>query len=59
MAADELLTIITAWTDENSHRGRLARAYQTNLGSDAVLQAKRIGMLGIYVERQVGRKALV
>jgi hypothetical protein len=57
MAADEMLKIIFSWSGENSHRGRLVRALQSNMGNDPVLQAKRLAMLGIHAERQAKLKA--
>ncbi|WP_412077561.1 hypothetical protein ACLF6K_24180 [Streptomyces xanthophaeus] len=52
MSADEVFTHIMSWASENSHRGRLARAFKTNMGNSAELQAQRIGLLSIYMERE-------
>ncbi|WP_327162501.1 hypothetical protein [Streptomyces zaomyceticus] len=41
-----------SWASEDSHRGRLVRAFQSNLGNSAELQAQRVGMLSIYMERE-------
>ncbi|MFF4464857.1 hypothetical protein ACFY13_35765 [Streptomyces mirabilis] len=57
MAADEMLKVIMSWASEDSHRGRLVRAFQSDMGHDPVLQAKRLAMLGIHAERQAQRKA--
>ncbi|PKW08967.1 hypothetical protein SAMN05428944_3889 [Streptomyces sp. 1222.5] len=57
MAAEEMLKVIMSWASENSHRGRLVRAFQSDMGSDPVLQAKRLAMLGLHAERQAKRKA--
>ncbi|MFE4577334.1 hypothetical protein [Streptomyces chartreusis] len=57
MSADDMLKVIMSWQSEDSHRGRLARAFQTDMGHDPVLQAKRLAMLGIHAERQAKRKA--
>jgi hypothetical protein len=56
MSADEFLTRILSWSSEDSHRGRLARAFKTNLGNSAELQAQRVGLLSVYVEREAQRK---
>lgn len=57
MAADQLMAVIFSWVSEDSHRGALARAFRGNLGNDARLQAKRLGLLSIHAERQAQRKA--
>jgi hypothetical protein len=57
MAADKIWDAIMSWTSEDSHRGALARAFRDNLGNDARLQAKRLGLLSIHAERQAQRKA--
>lgn len=57
MAADQLMAVIFSWVSEDSHRGALARAFRDNLGDDAQLQAKRLGLLSIHAERQATRKA--
>lgn len=57
MSADDMLKIIMAWESENSHRGRLVRAFKADMGHDPVLQAKRLAMLGLHAERQAKRKA--
>lgn len=57
MSADEMITTIMSWSTEDSHRGRLVRAFQSDMGHDPVLQAKRLAMLGIHAERQAKRKA--
>ncbi|MGW5034705.1 hypothetical protein ACWEQW_25975 [Streptomyces nigra] len=57
MAADEILRVIMSWADEDSHRGRLVRAFQANAGNDVMLQAKRLAMLGLHAERQAKRAA--
>lgn len=57
MAAEEMLKIIMSWAGEDSHRGRLVRAFQSNMGNDARLQAERLAMLGIHAERQAKRTA--
>ncbi|WP_330247128.1 hypothetical protein OHA33_33100 [Streptomyces sp. NBC_00562] len=57
MAADEMITIIMSWADEQSHRGRLVRAFQSDMGHDPLLQDQRLAMLGIHAEKQAKRKA--
>ncbi|MFE9765074.1 hypothetical protein ACFYPC_11160 [Streptomyces sp. NPDC005808] len=57
MAAEDMLKIIMSWENENSHRGRLVRALQSNMGNNPVLQAKRLAMLGLHAEKQAKRKA--
>ncbi len=57
MAAEEMLSVIMSWAGEDSHRGRLVRAFKSDMGNDPVLQAKRLAMLGIHAERQAKRKA--
>jgi hypothetical protein len=57
MAADEMLKIIFSWADEDSHRGRLVRAFRANMGNDARLQAHRLSLLGIHAEKQAQRTA--
>lgn len=57
MAAEDFLKVIMSWASEDSHRGRLVRAFQSDMGHDPVLQAKRLAMLGIHAERQAQRKA--
>ncbi|MER5898892.1 hypothetical protein ABT150_01955 [Streptomyces mirabilis] len=57
MAAEEMLKIIMAWANEDSHRGRLVRAFRSNMGNDAQLQAKRLALLGLHAEKQAKRKA--
>ncbi|MBR7828647.1 hypothetical protein KDK95_20225 [Actinospica sp. MGRD01-02] len=51
MAADELLAKIQSWKNEDSHRGRLVRAFNSNYLNDVKLQTERMGMLLIHVER--------
>lgn len=59
MNAEDLLTHILAWAGENTHRGRLANAFRTNLGNSPKLQAQRVGMLSVYLEREAkSRKGL-
>ncbi|MFE2686935.1 hypothetical protein [Streptomyces mirabilis] len=57
MAADEMWQIIMSWAGEDSHRGRLVRAFQSNMGNDARLQAERLALLGVHAKRQAMRKA--
>ncbi|MFB7311473.1 hypothetical protein [Streptomyces sp. NPDC056192] len=57
MAAEEMLKVIMSWERENSHRGRLARAFKSNQDNDAVAQAHRLALLGIHAEKQAKRKA--
>ncbi|MGW0626954.1 hypothetical protein [Streptomyces sp. NPDC002758] len=56
MSADDLMARIMSWTSEDSHRGRLARAFKSNMGDSAELQAKRLGLLSIHMEREAHRK---
>ncbi|MGW1533340.1 hypothetical protein [Streptomyces aureus] len=56
MSADKVFERILSWASEDSHRGRLARAFQSNLGDSPELQAKRIGLLSIYLEREAHSK---
>ncbi|MBT2440320.1 hypothetical protein J7E93_09400 [Streptomyces sp. ISL-36] len=52
MSADDVFTHIMSWASEDSHRGRLARAFKSNMGNSAELQAQRIGLLSIYMQRE-------
>jgi hypothetical protein len=52
-----MLKAIMSWSSEDSHRGRLVRAFQSNKGNDASLQAHRLALLGIHAEKQAKRKA--
>ena len=52
MSAEKVLEHILSWASEDSHRGRLARAFRDNLGDSPELQAKRVGLLSIYLERE-------
>ncbi|UGY94048.1 hypothetical protein [Streptomyces gobiensis] len=52
MSAEDVLKYMLSWASEDSHRGRLARALQTNMGESAELQARRVGLLSIYVQRE-------
>ncbi|MFE4417689.1 hypothetical protein [Streptomyces sp. NPDC056817] len=56
MSADDVFTHILSWVSEDSHRGRLARAFQSNMGNSPELQAKRVGLLSIYLEREAHSK---
>ncbi|WP_328672942.1 hypothetical protein [Streptomyces sp. NBC_00328] len=56
MSADKVFERILSWVSEDTHRGRLARAFQGNLGDSPELQAKRIGLLSIYLEREAHSK---
>ncbi|MGW2588403.1 hypothetical protein ACWCYZ_45450 [Streptomyces virginiae] len=53
MSADEVFT--HTWATEDSHRGRLARAFKSNMGDSAELQAQRIGLLSVYMKREAQR----
>ncbi|MCX4576576.1 hypothetical protein OHB41_26060 [Streptomyces sp. NBC_01571] len=57
MAAEEMLNVIMSWERENSHRGRLVRAFKSNLDNDPAKQAHRLALLGIHAEKQAKRKA--
>ncbi|WP_217549594.1 hypothetical protein [Streptomyces sp. GbtcB6] len=57
MAAEEMIRVIMSWENENSHRGRLVRAFKSDMGNDPVQQAKRLAMLGLHAEKQAKRKA--
>jgi hypothetical protein len=56
MSVDKVFAHILSWVSEDSHRGRLARAFQSNMGNSPELQAKRIGLLSIYLEREAYSK---
>lgn len=56
MPADKFFTYIAGWESEDSHRGRLVRAFNGNMGNDAGLQAQRMGLLSIYMEREARSK---
>jgi hypothetical protein len=56
MSADKVFTHILAWASEETHRGRLARAFRDDMGNSPELQAKRIGLLSIYLEREAHSK---
>ncbi|WP_030832609.1 hypothetical protein OG350_09705 [Streptomyces achromogenes] len=56
MSADDIFKHILSWASEDTHRGRLARAFQTNMGNSPELQAKRVGLLSIYLEREAHSK---
>ncbi|PBC82974.1 MULTISPECIES: hypothetical protein [unclassified Streptomyces] len=59
MSADKFWAQIMSWAEEESHRGRLVRAFRDNLGNNAELQAQRIGLLSVYMEREAqSRKGL-
>lgn len=53
MTATKVFEQILSWASEDSHRGRLARAFQTNMGNDPALQAQRMGLLSAYLAREV------
>ncbi|MFE7954285.1 hypothetical protein [Streptomyces sp. NPDC057413] len=55
MSADKFWETVMSWADENSHRGRLVRAFRDNLGNSAELQAQRVGLLSLYMEREAKR----
>jgi hypothetical protein len=55
MSADKFWETIMSWADEDSHRGRLVRAFKANLGNSAELQAQRVGLLSLYMEREAQR----
>ncbi|MFD3834780.1 hypothetical protein ACFWWC_00755 [Streptomyces sp. NPDC058642] len=57
MSAEEMIKVIMSWSGEDSHRGRLVRAFQSDMGNDPALQAKRLAMLGLHAEKQAKRKA--
>ncbi|MFI9720543.1 hypothetical protein ACIHFE_12930 [Streptomyces sp. NPDC052396] len=57
MPAEEMLKLVMSWAGEDSHRGRLVRAFQSNMGNDARLQADRLALLGVHAKRQALRKA--
>ncbi|MGW1187531.1 hypothetical protein [Streptomyces sp. NPDC002559] len=52
MSADDIFKHILSWAAEDTHRGRLARCLRDNYLDSPELQAKRIGMLSIYLERE-------
>lgn len=56
MSADTVFDRIMSWASEDTHRGRLARAFQSNMGDSPELQAKRLGLLSIYLEREAHSK---
>lgn len=51
MTAENFMTTLQSWADEDTHRGRLVRAFNSNMGNDAGLQAHRMSLLSIYMER--------
>lgn len=53
MSAEDIFKRMLSWASEDSHRGRLARALRSNMGNDPDLQARRIGLLSIYMQREV------
>ena len=57
MSADDMMARIFSWAGEDSHRGRLVRAFRSNMGNDPRLQAKRLALLAIHAEKQAMRKA--
>jgi hypothetical protein len=57
MAAEDFLKVIMSWASEDSHRGRLVRAFQSDMGHDPALQAQRLTMLGLHAERAAKRKS--
>lgn len=52
MSAEDVFKQILSWVSEDSHRGRLARAFRDNSGDSAEHQAQRLGCLSIYLERE-------
>ncbi|WP_432098596.1 hypothetical protein [Streptomyces sp. WAC 04229] len=58
MSADEIFRHILSWASEDSHRGRLARAFQINMGDSPELQARRMGLLSVYMQREAKSLAL-
>ncbi|GHJ27122.1 hypothetical protein TPA0910_15550 [Streptomyces hygroscopicus subsp. sporocinereus] len=56
MSAEDVFKHILSWVAEDSHRGQLARAFQSNMGDSPELQAKRVGLLSIYLEREAHSK---
>jgi hypothetical protein len=52
VSADNFWERMMSWASEDSHRGRLVRAFRSNMGNSAELQAQRVGMLSIYMERE-------
>lgn len=55
MSASKVFEFIMSWAAEDTHRGRLARAFQNNMGDDPQLQAQRMGLLSVYLEREAKR----
>ncbi|MCW2873727.1 hypothetical protein [Actinacidiphila oryziradicis] len=55
LSADTFWTRIDAWSGEDSHRGRLVRAFRANMGQRMELQARRMMVLVHYVEQDAGR----
>jgi hypothetical protein len=59
MSAEDIFTHILSWASEDSHRGRLARQFRDNTGDSPELQARRMGLLSVYMQREAkSRKAL-
>jgi hypothetical protein len=52
MSAESFFSKIQSWAGEDSHRGRLVRAFNSNMGNDAGLQAHRMSLLSIYMENE-------
>jgi hypothetical protein len=55
LSADSFWTRIDAWSAEDTHRGRLVRAFRSNMGERLELQARRMMILVHYVEAEAGR----
>lgn len=56
VSSEKVFEHILSWVSEDSHRGRLARAFQSNMGNSPEIQARRIGLLSIYLEREAHSK---
>ncbi|MES9808472.1 hypothetical protein [Streptomyces cinereoruber] len=52
MSAETFWETVLSWANEDSHRGRVVRAFQSNMGDSAELQAQRVGILCVYMERE-------
>lgn len=59
LSADTFWERINGWSGEDSHRGRLVRAFRANMGSRLELQARRLMLLVHYVEQEAGRAARI
>jgi hypothetical protein len=59
LSADHFWARVDAWATEDSHRGRLVRAFRSKMGGRMELQARRMMILVHYVEADAGRAAKI